>query len=89
MDECKEKLVELIKSSDITSEDIQIWQTIIPNIADEFCPDVLAVLTTKKEYLPSITNDVKTKISTIKNGRMEDFGNILKNEDAFLKSLAS
>ena len=84
----KEKILNIIHQGSLNSEEMELWEQVVGNLADELCPDVIWFLENTPNGLRMMTENIKEKLVALRSGDMAAWEAVLQKEGKFLKSLA-
>jgi len=87
MEDCKEKILIIIRQSSLSFEETNLWEETVKNIPDDLCLDVLWFLQNTPNGVRKITDNIKDKVIAINNDDVEKWEAILQKDADFLKSL--
>jgi len=82
-----QKVVELIKKSDLPNSDKEFWYQEIKKVPDEYLVLFLAFLQTMPEKLTWLTNLHKRKILALKEENETEWNALLKKEKEAIKEI--
>jgi hypothetical protein len=89
MEDCKEKILTIIRQNSLSFEESNLWEKTINNnhIPDKLCPDVLWFLENNPNGVRILTDNIKENIVAVESGDIAKWEAILQKDVKFLKSL--
>ncbi|NTV55119.1 MAG: hypothetical protein HGA16_01300 [Candidatus Moranbacteria bacterium] len=88
MENCKERIVSVLRDAGLSAEDLEVWETMVGYFPEELCPDVLRFLEMSPENIGFMTESLRKKKAVAENFDEKKWDEILAEDVKFLRLLA-
>lgn len=85
--EYKEKILTVINTKNLTTEEVDLWHRILNAMSEKLYPDVLWVLENAPDGVERLTKNAKEMTDALVNHDLVKWESLLEQEKTYLNSL--